>query len=226
MRVFVVHGAPGMGKTALLRRLHELLGELAPAAPSAICDFAALRDSTQAWREGLIALREQLGLAGTSFPHFDLLMGFSLAAEGGEPVPQALLCPPIDEAFQFASAALSAYASDPATLTYYLQEAATRAPELFPSSDLTHLHDEQHDMHKAISRMCRRSMKQDAGLPYDIVQAFADDLQSSLPPASSVFPTTADVSEFALRGVLLFDSYEHLWDDRQIGTSSNERQVD
>ena len=226
LRVFAVHGAPGIGKSALLTQFRACLSELAPECAQTTFNFAALRDTTQAWRETLCALRADLGQNGMHFPRFDLLIGFSLAGEGGDRVLQPLLCPPLQDAARLAANALEVYQNNASELSDFAAQALQNGNEIFPHLERGIISDDLTAFVEKIAHLCRRDMVGDAGLPSDVVEAFALDFIDSLPPATVVYPAAEEIGEGAIRGALFFDGYEQMWNDRHAGTLSNERQLD
>lgn len=226
LRVFAFHGGAGLGKSALLRHLRETLSTAAPGCIHATFDFASLRDTTQAWREVLCALRTDLGYSGIPFPQFDLLLGFTLAGAGGDHVLEPLLGPSTSDAFRFAVEALSAYNTSPENLLELLEQVQARQEEIFPSLENSILQEDLTVLAERIGELCRRAIAPDAGLPSALIETFASELLAGLPSGQSVFPKARNVLDSSLRGVLFFDSYEELWDDRHAGVQRNERQLD
>ncbi len=226
LRVFVVHGASGLGKSALLGQFRAALSAAAPECPQASLNFAALRDTSQAWREALCALRADLGQIGMHFPQFDLLVGFSIAGEGGDPVLEPLLCPPLQDATRLAMNALDVYQNDSGELRDFALQVAQNIGEVFPHLAGSLVGDDISGFADRLGHLCRRNIMSDAGLPSDIVEAFALDLINSLPMAMMIYPDASIVEENAIRGALFFDGYEHLWNDRHASAPRNERQLD
>lgn len=226
LQVFMVHGAPGLGKSTLLHQLRAQLSALAPDCAQAHFDFAALRDTGQAWRETLCTLRAQLGRQGLHFPRFDLLTGFSIASEGGNPVLEPMLTAPLLDATRLAFNALDVYQNASNELWEFAVEAVQNKETIFPHLESAIVGTDSTSFANQLGELCRRALMNDAGLPSDIVEAFALDLIDFLPPAMMVYPDANSVESNAIRGVLFFDGYEQLWNDRHAGVGRNERQLD
>jgi hypothetical protein len=155
-----------------------------------------------------------------------LLTAFSIAGEGGNAVLEPMLCLPLVDATRLACNALDVYQNDSSELWAFASEAVQNKDTIFPHLESAIIGEHSALFANRLGELCRRALTGDAGLPSDIIEAFALDLIDFLPPAMLVYPDADEVGEGAIRGALFFDGYEQLWDDRQAGAARNERQLD
>jgi tetratricopeptide (TPR) repeat protein len=210
LQALVFYGVGGIGKTALLQRLCELMPE---SLPFALVDLRNIGDRTAAYRDTLLKFRSDLArLPKADFPLFDLCLSVMLEREGGDPPPLVRLNPRLAgvlEAVTGLAKGLPGPVGGPAQAIESVIKGTIAA---FPAlQDLVR----RAGGTAGFFELRARAIRDDPTLPADLIRFFARDLAEHLPerPGS------------ACRGVLLLDTYEQLWAGRD-AASSQARHLD
>lgn len=207
LRALVFCGVGGVGKTALLHRLHDTLPDTFPAA---LVDLQGIGDKTRPYREVLLKLRSDLGGFHLDFPRFDLCLAVLLAREGEDLPPLIRVDPKAAGTFKllFELLQLVPGVGLGATVLGMAARWATRFPAFQDFIRKAGGMEEVFDLR-------RRAARDDPTLPADLVKRFAWDLSEQLRP----------IEDKGCRAVLFLDTYEHLWAGRDPGTAQA-RQLD
>src|SRR5574341_710570 len=201
LRALVFYGVGGVGKSALLRKLHESLGD---AVPSALVDLQGVGDKTRASREVLLKLRTDLGGFHLDFPRFDLCLAVLRAREGDDPPPLIRLNPQAAGTFKLLFELLQLVPG--VGLGAAALGTATRWLAGFPAF--------QDFLRKAggmdeVIELRRRAARDDPELPAELVRRFAWDLSEQLPRREDA----------ACRGAVFLDTYVQLCSGQDAGTA-------
>lgn len=210
LRVFVVFGVGGVGKTTLLQRLAAQLRQSGHPLPHARFSMENIADPTQAYRECLLRMRCDLEDAfHLRFPRFDLCWAVMAAREGGAPPPMIQTHDSLTIGLQCADYLLGvALGNSPmSALRSVVNHLGTKSPAL------------KAWLHKVggtedVLRLRQMALDDDQALPEELIRRFAEDLATSLPASGGC------------RGVLFLDAYEALWSGREGGPSAQARALD
>ncbi|MDQ3813440.1 MAG: hypothetical protein M3347_05760 [Armatimonadota bacterium] len=209
LRIFVVCGPPGSGKTAILRQLTEKLHDTWPPVSHAQVNLANVGADTEAYREVLLRMRchlQNLQTEAVEFPHFDFHWAMLAAREGQEPPAFVRVDRPLYDLFQFVQGVVQASPDD---LEAFIEEATTKSRALKRSVRRV-------GGTKAICALRERALNDDETLPAELIRDFVQNLLENLPESEGK----------ACRAMLFLDNYEMLWPGGEPGATPQMRQID
>ncbi|MCJ7696512.1 MAG: hypothetical protein MUO40_13965, partial [Anaerolineaceae bacterium] len=207
MKVLVIYGVGGIGKTALQLKLCDQLRNNDSSIPFASFNLEKIGNRTGAYREVLLNLRFNFERDfGIKFPRFDLCWAVIVAHEGGDPEPLVRVNPALQDAFDFAACLLEV----PVSGVKGLVDKLIRRYPAFEKRIRHVLNTED------VIRLRNMAIRDDSALPGELISSFAFDLKENLPLREGK----------ACRGILFLDTYESLWIAREGGASAQARLVD
>lgn len=210
LRVFVVFGVGGVGKTTLLQRFAALFRQSNSSMPHARFSMENIADPTQAYRECLLRMRCDLEDAfHLHFPRFDLCWAVMAAREGGAAPPLIRTHDSLTLGLQCADYLLGiALGNSPVNaLKAFVNHLGAKSPKL---KEWLHKVGGTED----VLRLRQMALDDDQALPDELIRRFVEDLAEALPPGDGC------------RGVLFLDAYEALWSGREAGPSAQARLLD